>query len=909
MDATDFSRLQALFERALALPADARAGFVAELQGPDAALRSELQALLDTPTGTHDPLASLVGRAAEAVLAGAPVARVAADETIGPWRILAHIADGGMGAIYRAERADGQDQQQVAIKLINPAFVSGAAAERLAFERRILARLEHPAIARLLDGGTRADGTPYLAMEFVDGLRIDAYCAQQQLDTRARLVLLLTLCDAVEHAHRNLVVHRDIKPANVLVDRDGRPRLLDFGIGKLLDDDNGLTRADQRALTPGYASPEQIRGEPITTEADVYSLGALLYELLAGRPAFAGEGGSARQLMQEVLGGELLAPSAAVRRLPNQRADDAPAAARIASGLAGDLDNIVLKAMHREPARRYESARALAEDIGRHLNDLPVQARPDAFGYRLSKFLRRHRSGAAVAGAVALGTVALVSFYTWRLSAEQQRALAEARTANRVALFMQELFEGANPQETGRKSLSADELLQRAAERVDRELADEPHVRARLLAAMGRSNMSLGHYGVAEQQYRTAMALYTRPEDHDPRCAVERALAELLGFTGNRDEAVELLSRCASDAPAGQLDRIQAIHVGRLGAFDVTQGRYEQGLARLQRARSALQRLHQGDTSEMYEATSLLAVALGTVGRMAESARLAREAADVARRAFGDTSVGYGQELNNLSWASRQVGDGAQALAAAEQAHRILSALFAIDNFRVINARHQIARSLAFVGRHEEAVTLAERTLEIEQRAHGPVTGPAMNTVSVIIESQMALGRFDDADALATRTLAQVGRADGLSRLVMCEIAGHLGDLRAARGDPRGAEAALRQGLAVLGDDEGPGQMRTGLRERLAWVLLRLGRVDDGDALYRQAVAEGRAAWGSQAPDVFGRVLGGYAEWLDGAGRADAASTWRREHAAEIAAGATLLTRERERLARLRATAASAAAR
>src|SRR5512143_1219065 len=429
MSTQRWHELQALFAAALEQPIDGRDAFVEQACGADAALASQLRALLAHDEQAEDPVTHLVQEAASRALGDRDARRAWVGRRLGAWRIVEHLADGGMGAVFRAERADGQFEQQVAIKLLNPAFVAGQAADRLAAERRILARLEHPHIARLLDGGTTDDGAPYFVMEYVDGTPIDDYCSTHALDTAARLKLFRQVCGAVDAAHRNLVVHRDLKPANILVDRQGQPKLLDFGIAKLVERaDATLTAADQRVLTPTHASPEQIRGEPVTTSTDVYALGVLLYQLLAGRLPFTGDEktpASAAELARQVLHSEPPPPSAAVmqgrrERIGAARQHDATLTPRrLGRELRGDLDNIVMMALRKEPARRYGSVQALDDDIARFLRNQPVHARSNALRYRIGKFVLRHRVGLVAGAAVLLGAMALVGFYTWQLALER----------------------------------------------------------------------------------------------------------------------------------------------------------------------------------------------------------------------------------------------------------------------------------------------------------------------------------------------------------------------------------------------------------------------------------------------------------------------------------------------------------
>lgn len=420
-----------LFAEALELPAAARTDFLDRACGGDAALRADVASLLDALP------------AAQRLFDGAPHLTVdrgadAPDDpslglALGPWRLVQRIAIGGMGAVYRGERVDAAFRKQVAIKIIRPWLDSADIVERFRRERQVLADLEHPHIARLLDGGTTPDGRPFLVMEYVDGETIDRHADASRLTVDGRLRLFLTVCEAVQFAHRNLVIHRDLKPSNILVDRDGQVKLLDFGIAKVLGRDPGAeTPGDPAltmpaALTPRYASPEQILGRRVTTATDIYSLGVLLYELLAGAPPYEVSTLLTPHTARVICDIEPTRPSRAAARLDSdaaaRRGQSAP---RLAHALAGDLDTIVLKALRKEPERRYASVDELAADIRRHLGGLPVLAAPDRVGYRVGKFLRRHLalSIATATTVLALSVALIVSLNAWQ---QARRQTDEAR--------------------------------------------------------------------------------------------------------------------------------------------------------------------------------------------------------------------------------------------------------------------------------------------------------------------------------------------------------------------------------------------------------------------------------------------------------------------------------------------------
>jgi eukaryotic-like serine/threonine-protein kinase len=398
---------------ALELEPAKRSAFVAHACGEDAELRAEVEAILSAPADEiesfADDLDATLGSGEENSRGG---------ERLGAYEIVREIGRGGMGAVYLARRADEQFDKQVAIKILKRGTDTDEVLRRFRSERQILARLEHPNIARMLDAGTTDDGLPYFVMEYVEGAPIADFCSRNQLNLRDRLQLFLKVCAAIHFAHQNLIVHRDIKPGNILVTDRGEPKLLDFGIAKLLDTAADVTAVDRQRFTPDYASPEQVRGEPITTVSDVYSLGALLYELLTGKPPhrFASDYPSPTELFRVVAEQEPQRPSAV--------AHDPALRAR----LRGDLDNILLQALRKEPARRYPGVNAFAEDIRRYLNNFPVRARNDTFRYRASKFVARNRGGVAAAALVLLALIAGIVGTSWQAHiAQRERAKAEQR--------------------------------------------------------------------------------------------------------------------------------------------------------------------------------------------------------------------------------------------------------------------------------------------------------------------------------------------------------------------------------------------------------------------------------------------------------------------------------------------------
>ncbi|HLV85598.1 MAG TPA: serine/threonine-protein kinase [Candidatus Sulfotelmatobacter sp.] len=612
-----WQQISEALDHALRLSPEQRHTYLAGLAQKDPELRQEVESLL----ASH--------REAETDFLNTPFSHSLLDaaqiapsipllgKRVGVYQIIARIGEGGMGEVYRAIRADDQFHKQVALKVVRRGHDSGFVLSRFRNERQILATLDHPNIARLLDGGTTEDGVPYFVMELIEGDPIDQYCERHKLSTAERLKLFLNVCSAVQYAHQRLIVHRDLKPGNILVASDGTPKLLDFGIAKILDPEDFSgpmepTLTVFRVLTPGYASPEQIRGEPITTATDVYSLGVILFELLTGASPYRVTR-SAQELARAVCESEPERPSTAVRRSAAQdsspagdanRSDHDDSSAKRGRRLSGDLDNIVLMALRKEPERRYLSVEQFGEDIRRHLENLPVIARKDTARYRASKFVARHRG--AVVGAIATTTILLlalvVTFREARI-AERQAALARAERTRAERRFndvrklanslMFEVHDSIQdlPGATKARKL----IVTRALEYLDslsQEAADDPSLQRELAAAYDRVGDVLGYTGQAylgdfagaAQSYQKALAIRetlaaANPSDLQVQAELADEYFRAAGLqqdTGDFDGALHTLQRAqpfieriSSEAPDQQmLNRIAGLYWFRGTVFE-----------------------------------------------------------------------------------------------------------------------------------------------------------------------------------------------------------------------------------------------------------------------------------------------------------------------------------------------------
>ncbi|GJG85300.1 hypothetical protein tb265_04810 [Gemmatimonadetes bacterium T265] len=818
-------RARAAFDAAVERAPTARAAVLDAACAGDAALRAMVEDLLvadaDASVRLGPPLAAF-----------APAPDVAADvpavagRRVGPYRLVRELGRGGMGTVYLAEREDVG--RRVALKLVRGGLAAPERVGRFLVERRVLARLDHPHVARLLDAGVVDDGgvdagTPWFAMEYVDGWPLDRYCDARRLGVAARLALVEQACEAVAYAHRNLVVHRDLKPSNLLVTADGDVKLLDFGIAKLLADDAegagaatggtgvGLTEAGVRLLTPEYAAPEQARGEPVTTATDVYALGVVLYELLAGRrphelPSRVPRGGAGYGRSLGAAAGpdadwHPTRPSAAAARARAGHSAAAVAAARgttpdrLRRQLAGDLDTIVLKALDPDPERRYASAAELLDDLRRHRTGFPVRARPDSPAYRARAFVRRNGWGVAAAtGLFALlaGTATVTSVQQARTRQALARATAEAAKARQVTRFVTALIRDADPYRTGAAGPAAagvgsDERLGLGAERLERELARQPAVRAELLHTLGAVALSLGRYDQADTLLRRALA--TRRQLVGARAGPDAELAGVLHDLG-------VSRRLRSD----------------LRGADTLLGR---ALA----IRAALPGDHDADLdATRYE----LATVYRIQARFAEAGRLLRQVIASRRRTPGPALA---DALEQFGLVRYDVGDYAADEALARETIAIRERWLGPEHPAVAVAYQRLGTVLNEVGRVREAERAVRWALAIQRRRLPAGHPDVLYTESELSWVLLAKREYAEAERVQRRVLDTRRRLNGeFSR----DAGGSyltLGTILQLRRDAAGAADALRHAVASFTAALGPDHplVRRAL-ETLAVVEAQRGR-------------------------------------------------------------------------------------
>jgi serine/threonine-protein kinase len=801
------------FGELVELPPGEIAARLRVLEAADPALAGLVREMLEADGGAG---AFLEGGAAEySPRLGSPLEETtpecdgAVGQAVGPYVLASLLGRGGMGEVWVADRRDGQFEQRVALKLLRKGIDSEGIRRRFVQERQLLARLDHPNIARLLDGGT-ADGRPFFVLELVEGEPITEFARARGLSVEQRLLLVATCCDAVDAAHRRLVVHRDIKPSNVLVTKEGQVKLLDFGIAKVLSADGDgaeYTQVDERVLTPSYAAPEQILGQPVTTATDVYSLGVLLYRLLTGVLPHAREAASAAGLASAVERETVEKPSRAAAH-PHRVKAGLPAheEARLPALIADDLDAIILKALRREPDRRYPGAASLGGDLRRHLAGLRVEARPDTFSYRTGKFIRRHRAGVAAGVLTLLALLAGLAGTTW----EARRAQANARRAERVQEFLVRLFEGSDPNQSRGENISARDLLADGTRRIEGELRGEPEIQAALYDVVAQIHRSLGSLPEAQR-------------------LAEHSLSERRRIYGD-------------DSPLTAASRLT------LAETRYSKGEVEAAESELRALLPTLAATYGADAMETIRARDTIAAALLDEGKVAPALAMMQESVASRRRRFGPDHPETGRGRLLLGQMQEASNHYAEAAAAYQAAVDTLSRALGPDNPQTAGARCSLAQALAYMGKREEGEKQFREALAAQRKSLGdrhPETGQTLLSLGLLLVNER---RYAEADAALTEALGifqPLGHFDAGSCLRMLGMS--------LTAQERYEEAARRfeEALVVLREKRGPkDQLTLTALGNLGNVYLRMGQLDGAESRLRESVAGLEAIFGPEADQL-----------------------------------------------------------
>jgi serine/threonine-protein kinase len=814
-----WQQIKVVLDGALEREGSERALFLGTACHGDDELRREVESLAATETEIGDFIEIPVFR-----IRLEEVEPLTVGQRLGAYRIVREIGRGGMGAVYLAERADREFEQQVAIKLVRRGMDTDEIVRRFRSERQILAHLDHPNIAKLFDGGTTEDGRPYFVMEHVGGRPIDEFCDDRKLPVRERLELFRQVCAAVHFAHQNLIVHRDLKPGNILVTADGVPKLLDFGIAKLLDPSQelyALTRADLRPMTPEYASPEQVRGETVTTASDVYSLGALLYLLLTGHRPYRPALRDPQSLAKAICETDPLPPSNAVSRVEEVTRPDGTVTeltpesiSHVREGdmrllrrrLAGDLDNIVLKAMQKDPQRRYTSVDELANDLGRHLQGLPVVARKDTIGYRARKFVGRHKVGVAL-GATGL---LLILGFTLTVTVLWQRAVRERHRAQAVSSFLEDLFSIPNPSQSRGEAVTAREMLDRGVQKIDQGLETQPELRASLMETMGRVYRNLGLYAPARKLLEGALRLNRHMLGQDDLLVAQNLqnLAGVLHDMGKDSESEPLIREAVKiQRERGATRNVDyAKGLTNLGEIVEAQGKFDQAEALFNESLAIKRKLPLVDEEDIATSLNSLGKLYATRGNLAAAEPRYREALAMRRRlADGLPDPAVATSLSNLGSFLEDRGDLAGAEASYREALEMRRKLFHGPNPKVARALNNLGYVLQAEGRAIEAEAYYREALSIADTSLGsdhPDRAAYLRNLAVALATE---GKAVEAETKAREALSVFRSKQPPMLWRTADAASVLGGCLVAQGRFQEAEPLLLEGYSVLQKDKGDG--------------------------------------------------------------------------------------------------------
>ncbi|MEP6484023.1 MAG: serine/threonine-protein kinase [Rudaea sp.] len=845
-------RVRALYHAALDQPEPVRSAWLEEHCGNDADLLARVRSLLMASDGEQHILDGPVVDLLQRLRTTDDPDELGLGATVGPYRLQRLLGVGGMGRVYLAERIDGQFHQLVALKLIRSEFANPQLRQRFLRERDTLARLTHPHIALLHDGGIGANGAPYFTLEYIEGEPITAWCDAHSLGLRDRIALFLKVCAAAEYAHRNLIVHRDIKPSNILVTAEGEPKLLDFGIAKPLASDSSAmeTATQAHPMTREFAAPEQVLGEPITTATDVYALGILLYLLLCGRMPYRraalGETGWTKSVVEEtpepmeraltrpvgVARDGVAAHASAEATIDQIAAQRATSALQLQRALRGDLERIVQGALAKSPETRYPTVTALVDDLRTYLEGRPL--RGGHWRYRFGKFLRRHRVGVAAGTVAALLTIAGVSAIVW----QSRETARQARTVIAVKDFLLSLFNASDPNAAKGRDISARELIDRGNAQIERGLAREPALRAELQGTLGRIYFELGLYDQARALQRSALSL-TPPEN---AATLDRELADTLSAHGDLADADALAAQAfdllQSGAQADAHERIRVL----ITRSSIAQRRGSSAEAqKLAHEAVALARKDTDAKELLGNSLSAEGLAEWDLRDTAKSETLYREALQIHRDVFGDTDLRVATDRQNLTLALRNLGRYDEALDQARRNVAIREQILGPTHPEIARALDTLGTTLYHMGRYPEAEQTMRRSVEIARAGFGtdnPVTMNPQNNLALLLMDWHGL---DEAEQLLKETLAVETAKLGELHYATLIASSNLAEVHARQNKLELAETELRD---VLARDE-----RANIRDRV-WELFRLGDVRRRRGDWQEAVALDRQAL-AQAEKLF----------------------------------------------------------
>ena len=834
MDHNRWERIQSLFHQTADLPPAEQDAFLQAACAHDSALIHEVSAMLKEDARPASLLERGIAGVAHALLNDPDPAQFPRQQ-FGPYHLIRLLGEGGMGLVYLAERTDLGSL--VAIKILRDAWLSPARRERFASEQRTLAQLNHASIARLYDADALPDGTPWFAMEYVEGVPLTEYSKLHASPLDTRIHLFRAVCEAVQYAHSQAVIHRDLKPSNILVKQDGSIRLLDFGIAKQLeslDTPVNQTMTGLRLMTPAYAAPEQIRGDRVGIHTDVYSLGVILFELLTGQLPFDLSNLTPAEAASIVAEHEPGKPSSILRT-----GNPPPDVASLNKSAWSELDVLCLTAMHKDPARRYRSVEALIRDIDYYLRAEPLEARPDTFSYRVGKFVQRHQRMVVTSVAAIVLVLAMLSFFTVRLAKARNAALAEAARTQRIQKFMLNLFEGGDQAVGPSDSMRVITLVDRGAMEA-KTLNSDPKIQAELYQNLGDIYEKLGKFEQADALLQTALAqhqsLYGAYSLESAETLLELGL--LRDAQGKFDDA----ERYVRQALAIDRQKLSPTHpalaraTSALGKVLEDRGSYDASIRVLEEA-ARLQSAQGGSSTDLSETLSELANSHFYTGHYDASESLNQRVLGMDRQLYGDRHPHIADDLINLGAIKYDLGHYPEAERYDRDALDITQSFYGLNHPATASALTILGRTLVSAGKSDEAAGMLRQALQIEEQVYGKVHPRVAGTLNELGKISQQQGKLDDAEA-DFRRMAGIYRTVYSGKhyyigIALCNLGGVLVD----RKDYSGAEKSFQEALQIYSQTLPPDHLNAGI------ARVRLGRALLLDKRYSEAESESRAGY------------------------------------------------------------------
>lgn len=841
-------RLLTIVDTVLSLEPDRRPGYLTKMCGDDDILRDEVKKLLysiDESEHFWDNWQDWNSKQIKEILYE-PCGQDKLPEQIGSWKPVRLLGQGGMGSVYLTERADGQYEQQAAVKVLRHGLEMGHSFYRFEQERQILAKLDHPNIAGLYDGGITKNGRPWLAMQYVDGLSITSFCKKNNCSLEHRLKLIQKVCEAVQYAHRNLIVHRDLKPENILVTESGSVKVLDFGIAKLLDQELNdahhiQTQTGLRIMSLDYAATEQITGESITTATDVYALGLILYELLTDKYPFDLTGKNHRLVEQTLIHQDPVKPSTVA---PGWR-----------KKLRGDLDAITLKALRKEPDQRYENAGQMLEDLNKYLTNQPVSARRDTIGYRLGKFYKRHSAKMAATTLVLIGIFSLVFYYTSQLTVERNQAQLQAKKAEQTSEFLKDLFQASDPGESLGATITAEDLLERGLQKIENSLEDEPEVKASLLSTLGSVYTNMGQYQKAQLQFEKSLDL--RRNTLDPlHPEIAKNLNEISTtqlYMGNLQKAkIALIEALQIQRQAEEpVYENYASTLNNLSFIYLQTNELDSAEVLLRQAIDIRRNKTNTEPEQLAPNLDGLAMTLERKGDSYNAEKVYRESLELRQASMDPNHPDIARSLNNFAGFMYRKGDFESAELLYRQALDIWRKVLGNDHPDVARAYNNLAAVLEKQGDLKTAETMYRNALSIKRISLGDAhisTAYSLSNLGLVL---MALRDYETAESLLIESLDIRRKNFDTPHPTLALGMNNLAELYRKKQDYMKAVPIYRDELVMRAEIDPVDSLKiTQAKIGLGVSLLALNQFDDAETMLLETHAELKARDAAQPQEI-----------------------------------------------------------